>query len=235
MPKIWNPYPSRTHERFGRLPSIDSRDRRYLMKRHIEEAPTPVYNIRHWGTGKVMDQGQTPHCVEYSGRQWLYSNPVRNVALDEFGVLYRECQKVDEWPGEDYEGTSVRALFKVLQAKGYVETYGWAFDVQTTVDWVLMKGPVVFGTDWFSGMMDTDEYGFIHASGYAAGGHAYLCKGVNRIKQCPDGSVGAFRIINSWGKGWGQYGHAWLSFKDMAMLIDRDGEVATALEMRKAA
>jgi hypothetical protein len=170
--------------------------------------------------------------VEYSGRQWLYSNPVRNAVLGPFGALYGECQKVDEWPGEDYEGTSVRALFKVLQGKGYVEKYGWAFDVGTVADWIIQKGPIVLGTDWFSGMMDTDEQGFIHASGYAVGGHAYLAKGVNRKKVCPDGTLGAVRLINSWGLGWGQYGYAWISFRDMQTLLDRDGEAATALEIK---
>lgn len=33
--------------------------------------------------------------------------------------LYEEAQRIDEWPGEDYEGTSVRAGLEVLRTKGH--------------------------------------------------------------------------------------------------------------------
>ena len=33
--------------------------------------------------------------------------------------LYHEAQKVDEWPGEDYEGTSVRAGLDILRTRGH--------------------------------------------------------------------------------------------------------------------
>lgn len=34
--------------------------------------------------------------------------------------LYHEAQKVDEWPGEDYGGTSVRAGLDILRTRGHV-------------------------------------------------------------------------------------------------------------------
>lgn len=33
--------------------------------------------------------------------------------------LYEEAQKIDEWPGENYEGTSVRAGFEILRQRGH--------------------------------------------------------------------------------------------------------------------
>jgi hypothetical protein len=36
----------------------------------------------------------------------------------DFFSLYREAQKIDEWPGENYSGTSVRAAMDFLRDKG---------------------------------------------------------------------------------------------------------------------
>jgi len=37
--------------------------------------------------------------------------------------LYREAQRVDEWEGEAYCGTSVRAAMDVLRTQGHAPTY----------------------------------------------------------------------------------------------------------------
>jgi hypothetical protein len=131
-----------------------------------------------------------------------------------------------------YEGTSVRAAFKYLAEVGYVSTYEWAYDVETCANWILTVGPMVFGTTWFSAMFDVAENGFITVAGDVVGGHAYFIRGCNRDKRCPDGSRGAFRILNSWGD-WGQGGQAWLSFVDATKLLREDGEAVTAREILK--
>ena len=179
-----------------------------------------------------MDQGATSMCVAYSGQQFLSCNPVRNKRYPSTEKLYLRCQQNDEWPGEGYDGTSVRALFKILTEDQYVSEYRWAFDVMTVVRHVLGVGPVVFGTNWYSGMMDDDKYGFIRPSGYVVGGHAYLVKGVNLDIDCRDGTKGALRIINSWGKSWAQGGYAWISLQDAARLITEFGEAATSTEQK---
>ena len=75
--------------------------------------------------------------------------------------LYEEAQKVDEWPGEDYEGTSVRAGLEILRTRGHrrlindiqgpvrpgdgIEAYRWA----TSVDEVhsIIKMPLADSLD----------------------------------------------------------------------------------------
>jgi len=218
----------------GRLVSKDSRDRLFSLK---APAAAPNTKYKFWYTSPAFDQGWTSQCVAYSGVKLLDSGPIRNTQakLDfTFSDLYTECQKNDQWEGEDYDGTSVRALLKVLKNKGYISRYEWAFDVQTIVNHVLTTGPMVVGTTWTNDMFNADSKGFIRATGSIAGGHAYLIKGVNTETKCSDGTVGAFRIINSWGAGWGNRGCASISFADFDKLLKDDGEAATVVEIKKA-
>jgi len=62
------------------------------------------------------DQGNEGACVGFScSRMMSLLNRVRYAAP----WLYKEAQKIDAWPGEDYEGTSVRAGLDVLKSSGH--------------------------------------------------------------------------------------------------------------------
>ena len=206
----------------GRIAAPDARDRKFMLQRPAEAAGI---EHRYWITrGAAYDQGSTSQCVAYSWVRWLTTNPIVNNPLP-FAELYNECQRNDEWDGEDYDGTSVRAGAKALRSRGLVSEYRWAFDGETVVAHVLAREPVVLGTDWYWGMFDTDSKGFIHPEGSVVGGHAYTVIGASRTKK-------AVRIINSWGPGWGQKGRAWLSFEHLDKLIKASGEACVAIETR---
>ncbi len=140
-------------------------------------------------------------------------------------LIYKEAQKLDEWPGENYDGTSVRGAVKYLQKVGKVKNYYWAYDLNTLVNTVLTLGPVVVGTNWYTGMFYPDKNGIIKLFGGLAGGHAYVLNGVDTTKKM-------FRIKNSWGRLWGQKGHAYISFRDMERLIKEQGEICLAKEIK---
>jgi hypothetical protein len=216
----------------GRLVSIDPRDVEFPMMRSVDQQQLSGKTYRYYMTDAAMNQGRKPWCVEYAWQQFLRSAPVKNPKWKSPGDLYREAQKVDEWVGESYDGTSVRAGAKVLQREGLLSSYTWAFSSLTAAQYVLSAGPVVFGTNWYEGMNTPDAQGFIQATGPLRGGHAYMIKGVNFKKVCPDGSLGAFRIINSWGRDWADRGMAWLSFIDADRLIREWGEACTATEIK---
>jgi hypothetical protein len=141
-------------------------------------------------------------------------------------TIYHEAQKVDEWAGEDYDGTSVRAGAKVLQAQGFIGEYRWAYDLDTLVETVLELGPVVMGTNWYEGMDEPDRRGYIHPSGRMRGGHAWLIRGVNRRERY-------FGMKQSWGTAWGNRGQARISFDAVDLLLMEYGEACLASEVRK--
>ncbi len=147
--------------------------------------------------------------------------------------FYKACQRDDEWEGESYDGTSVRAAFKQLQKAGMVSEYRWAFRVGPMVSHILAVGPVVVGTDWHMSMFQEDRHGYIYpGTGTPVGGHAYLVAGADTKRKNPDGTTGAVRIVNSWGKGWADRGRAWITLDAMDALLRYDGECATATEVR---
>ena len=217
----------------GRVYIEDKRDLNYLIKnnqRTLQQISTPpkVLTQRYWdANGWWGDQGNTPQCVGYSWSHWLEDGPVQQSGIPPIIKpfdIYKNAQKLDEWYGENYDGTSVRGAVKYLKNIGKVNSYYWAFDVQTLSETILKLGPVVVGTNWYNGMFYPNKNGLIKISGQMVGGHAYLINGVDtKTKQ--------FRIKNSWGKSWGKGGHAFISFNDMSRLIKENGEICLAIEL----
>ena len=165
-------------------------------------------------------------CVGYAWAHWIDDGPVTH-KLPHPNIppqtIYKEAQKVDEWVGEKYDGTSVRGAAKYLKLTNKISSYLWTYDVNVLINTVLTKGPVVVGTNWYYNMFFPNKLGIISATGKLAGGHAYLINGVDTVKK-------QFRIKNSWGRRWGQLGHAYISFDDMKKLISQNGEVCLAIE-----
>lgn len=218
--------------KLGRLHIPDERDKKFLLKAALPLEEAGVTYKYWWPNGWWGDQGNTPQCVAYSWCHWLAEGPITQNStffgsspLDPVQV-YTEAQKVDEWPGEDYDGTSVRAGAKILKSLGYITSYNWAYDIDTIVRTLLTKGPMVVGTTWKHDMFFPNSKGVITATGQDMGGHAYLLDGVNV-------NTKMIRIKNSWGRNWGKNGFAYISFDDMARLIDDYGEACLAVEALK--
>ncbi len=204
----------------GRLYEPDSRDHEFLLA-----APPATRTFRYW-PGKVsLNQGRKPQCVAYSWSHFLCNSPLSHKEPPiPPAQLYAEAQKLDGIPGENYDGTTVRAGAKALDAHGLLAEYRWAFDLDTIVAQILEVGPVVVGTNWYEAMFTPLPGGRVVVEGKPVGGHAYKLDGVSTTKKL-------LRIKNSWGLAWGKNGYALIAFDDMRRLIeDENGEACRAIE-----
>lgn len=214
----------------GRTHKPDERDNNYLIENHLLTSSRSRVTItsRYWDdNGWWGNQGNTPHCVGFSWAHWLEDGPIGQPGVAPIiqpKIIYENAQKLDEWPGENYDGTSVRGGVKYLQQVGKVRNYYWGYTLQTLIDSVLNIGPVVVGTNWYRNMFFPDRNGNIRIGGILAGGHAYVINGVDINKRI-------FRMKNSWGRSWGINGSAYISFNDMERLIRENGEICFATEI----
>lgn len=224
----------------GRLPAPDARDTNFLA-RELFKADNIERKYRSWPAHvSALYQASLPHCVAFSWMHFMVDSPqTHKVIVSDPGSaviavrgvdttistndFYNDCQLNDEWPGEDYSGTSVRAGAKVLKAHELISEYRWAFTLDDMINCLLTQGPVIVGTNWYRDMSIPDANHYIWPSGPLEGGHAYKVDGVNIPSQ-------RFRIKNSWSPSWGRRGFAFMAFETMERLLREEGEACIALE-----
>jgi hypothetical protein len=203
--------------RFGRIVVKDPRDAKYSIRRGKPSRRTQ----RYWNDGYAwLDQGELPACVGFSWSHWLLNAPLRQYLDPAF--IYNVAKFYDEYKGENYDGTSVRAGAKVLALAGFIQEYRWAKTLDDVIQTLLEVGPLVVGTTWYEGMSEPVA-GRLAVTGQAEGGHAYLLTGVSL-------KTGLVRIKNSWSQDWGQGGHGYLPLTDFQKLLADDGEACIAFE-----
>lgn len=208
----------------GRIYIPDERDKKYGVRKVVPEMPRRLQKY-HNASGFWSDQGAFPHCVAHAWLHYVEGGPITAKGQGaEFDTVayYRRCQQLDEWAGENYDGTSIRAGAKTGIELGLIESYWWCNTISEIVDALYLQ-PLVTGTDWFSGMSKPNSAGFIKAEGDMEGGHAYVLDGVSVKDQF-------FRIKNSWGRGWGVRGFAYIHWTEFQKLLDLAGEVCFAIE-----
>jgi hypothetical protein len=80
--------------------------------------PDPIGDPPAWWD--YYNQGQEGACVGFAiSRAMTLLNRERYDAR----WLYKEAQRIDEWAGEDYDGTSVRAGLDVVRERGHRNVY----------------------------------------------------------------------------------------------------------------
>ena len=212
-------------KRLDRIPQFDERSRMYRVTALTTERQ-PLNKV-HLCTG-FLDQKLEGACVGFGLAHALLAEPrqmekkaVTHKYAKEF--IYWEAQKEDPWEGGSYpganpfyEGTSVLAGVQVLHKKGIINGYYHAFNITDLIVGLSYAGPAVVGVDFFEGMMDTDEDGFIHVTGDSVGGHCLLMEGINWTEEY-------FLLHNSWGIKWGINGRCKVSFANTEKLM-KNGE-----------
>ncbi len=176
------------------------------------------------------DQGAEGACVGFAS-SWMMS--ILNRRFYDARWLYKEAQKIDEWEGESYSGTSVRAGMEMLRSVGHkylhkhkhehapmledgIHEYRWASTVDEVRTCLAAGVPVTLGIDWMSTFDNpkkkSDGSRWIGEGdlGTVRGGHAICCYGASDRRQ-------ACKLTNSWGKSWPL---VWLPYATLQRLLD---------------
>ena len=214
---------------FGRIPPSDRiHESRYALAAVL---PETVATVEHalplpYAYRDNYDQGSEGACVGFSC-SWAMS--ILNRRFYDAQWLYEEAQRTDEWPGEAYDGTSVRAGLDVLRLEGHrriyhgrslpvdpvagISEFRWTETVDGVRTAIAAGAPVVLGIDWLEGFMQPVQRGrdwwIDDASGRVAGGHAICCYGASDRRQ-------AVKLVNSWGLG---YPLVWCSYAMLERLL----------------
>lgn len=236
MPDILLKNGSLTRDRrLDRVIEFDERSRDFPIRAIVDQRPPRSYTWNFWPEfdSGPFDQGSEGSCVGFAWTHECGIRPLATLKDPAFAreQVYWEAQKIDFWPGGAYpgadpfyEGTSILAGAKVMHKAGFFREYRWAFGLQDLIQAVSYHGPAVLGVNWHFEMYFPDHNGFIRPRGPVFGGHAIVCAGID---------VGGkfFKVINSWGPGWGRpQGEALLpgwcriSFSDMSKLLQDNGE-----------
>lgn len=201
--------------KLDRIVHFDERSRDYPIRTLLTADQPRSYT---WGCNAYLDQGSEGACVGFA---WAHENAARPVVRPSDTYLaqsvYFAAKRVDQWRGEDYDGTSVLAGAKAMVDRKLLREYRWAFGLQDVLLAVSRKGPAVLGINWYEGMWNTDAAGRLKVSGRIAGGHAILAIGVSVKNQ-------TVTLHNSWGPRWGRGGRALISWDDLDRLLREDGE-----------
>lgn len=222
---------------FGRLAAPDPRD--WELRAYTPAAPL-VTRLWAWFY-RPLNQGRESTCVGHGHKHDLISGPTiigRPTSPPSPQALYDLAITLDEWPQNDQDtarafGTSVRAGYKARQQLGLVDAYAFAHDLDTALQWLCHRGPLVIGVNWYWSMMTTDAEGWLRIApnDRVAGGHCVLLRGWSERR-------GAARLVNSWG-AFGALrpdgtrdGHAWIDGDTLARLLREDGDFASGVEPR---
>lgn len=217
----------------------DPRSREYDV-RTLMRGMAPAKKL--WTPGPLLDQGPDGACVGFGWSGELAASPVRVAGVNNafaFGV-YNRAKQLDEWVGDDYEGTSVIAGAKACQGMGLIGEYRWAFNIDDLRDAVISLGPSVFGILWKDSMFDPRPSGLLDCSGTEVGGHCMHIigyhPGIRLWRENWFKRYEVFKLRQSWGP-WGirERGDCYMLLEDMERSLADNGEACIPLQRNRSA
>jgi hypothetical protein len=222
------------------VPQFDPRSRGYGIRAVVRQGIVVPRTVM-WREGVVLDQGSEGACVGFAWMAEALAEPVMPepqpmvAAANRKAIsYYKMAQKLDDFPGEDYSGTSVLAGAKVMKREGWIDGYRWCFSIDEVRDALISQGPVVIGVPWYESMYQTDAHGLVKIEGQQVGGHAILLTGYDRNRLIGDQTLEVFRWRNSWGSSYGVNGSAYITCEDLSSLLDQGGEACVPIGRKVA-
>ena len=188
----------------------------------------------------VFDQGNLGSCTGNAstgccGTEPYYDALPAGVVLDENTAIsvYSDATKIDGAPGEyppTDTGSDGVSVAKIVQQRGWISGYQHAFTLNDALAAVSNHGPVIVGTNWYSGMFNPSLDGelVIHSGDTVAGGHEYILDEIDVPNQ-------RVWMQNSWGTSWGLNGRAWMTWSTLQRLLSEQGDVTVFVPVNKPA
>lgn len=211
--------------KFDRICRHDERSRQFPIMALIKKSVSPVTKI--WDCSIVLDQGREGACTGFGTSHEGAAEPcvVPNITNETAKKLYYRARQLDDFPGEDYEGSTVIAAVKAACELGWYDEYRWAFSVKDLILALGHQGPAILGMRWYEGMSTPNSRNIIRPTGSLLGGHCICAIGY-------DLKTDMVQLLNSWGPKWGKNGRCWISRKDLAELARHDGEACIPVKRK---
>ncbi|MEX2244129.1 MAG: N-acetylmuramoyl-L-alanine amidase [Fimbriimonadaceae bacterium] len=214
----------------------DFRDRMYISTL-VEVPPHRTLGLYAKEKVPILDQGQEGACTGFALATVVnYLRKVNRKDAKRIAspwMMYEMAKKYDEWPGEQYSGSSARGAMKAWHKHGVCSLSNWdkgdrVFTEQRAKDATARPLGAYFRVnhkDLVAMHTAITEVGILYAtasvhSGWGApdpktgkieyvdgveGGHAFVIVGYD---------AQGFWIQNSWGPEWGKNGYAHVSYED---------------------
>ena len=220
---------SKVDPRLDRVAFYDERSKNYPIREMIRRRRLGTLRSYSWRY-QQFDQGREGACTGFAVATEAAARPVvvPGVTNETARGIYHRARQIDEWEGENYEGSSVIAAIKAsIELHGWYDEYRWALGPgpeQAEQDLAFAVGhfgPAILGTWWRTGMYEAAPDGYLKYEGDKVGGHAWCVTRFN-IKK-------GYWTPNSWG-GEGQ---GWFSREDMVKALADQGEAAIMVKRRK--
>lgn len=184
--------------------------------------PTPALVVWRDDDDPVLDQGQTPRCVGFTGADWENLLPIDDHVDNSAGdTIYDECKAID---GDNQDGSTIRSLAQALQNRGQLKTYAFASSIDEVIAFVTAHGPICWGMGWTDSMFTPDANGLVTPEGDDVGGHA-----VTEFAYDPVTDLHA--LLNHWGDTWGVRGVFYMTSPALAARLADQGEAMAAVEI----
>jgi hypothetical protein len=237
-----------TDHGLGRLRAIDQRNKLHPMARHLRPPGAPLPLRKTWAFlgPNVLDQGGSGTCTGHAGVHFIHCAPLSHKAFLNPYALYREAVLLDEYPDNDGDatlqpdgslqaGSSGTGIAKALAKRDLIQAeYVWGNTSREAIEWVLTRGPVMMGSNWYEGMFNPSLEGFVRIkeNDTIAGGHEYVIRGVDQKRAVAD-------LVNSWGTRWNsgpgkkcRPGFFLMDFETLERLFNEDGDAVSCLEKK---
>lgn len=212
----------------GRHVGHDLRNGLAQYRALVQPPQRAVRPFKSWVSRALFDQGTTSRCTCEAGVGLLRTSPHASRFTGrskwdepaERQAAYLDWQRFDPWWPQPHDGSTTDAPFRGLREAGEIVAWKWLFGEAEVREYLTWYGPVVVGTLWLDEMFYPGANSWLTLTGEVAGGHAYRIVQYSRTRD-------AYRIVNSWGYGWGAAGRAWLKSADLDWLLRQDGEAVT--------